>query len=149
MNIKIGDYIKHKLSDDWERVNLVAVSIFTDEQGADGIKREAVKEALPYNEEVLVSVNGNNWFLKKFFGYNKTINRPYLTFSSDGLSIVTWQYAKPLTKVHEIKFTDFDVNTVEVMHDLLVDMHGYSFANRTMSNARELALKLQRIIKEQ
>lgn len=47
----------------------------------------------------------------------------------------------------ENKILDSDIATVEALHDLLLDAHGYSLDFKTLVKARELTKKMYAIVK--
>jgi hypothetical protein len=44
------------------------------------------------------------------------------------------------------EIVDSDIATIEALHDLLLDAHGYSPDFITLKRARELVVKMQRIV---
>ena len=48
-----------------------------------------------------------------------------------------------------VEITDFDIATIEALHDLLLDNHGYSLDFITLKNARELTAKMYNAFKKQ
>jgi hypothetical protein len=137
MEIKIGDYIKHNESEDWERVNLVTKKviytdegqanftkkvIYTDEGQANFIPIEIVTEVLPYGEKILISENGYEWEPRIFISYVKGYKYPfncvevgseYYFRNDERLITLSWPYAK-LMKNKPIKEL-----TVKEIQDLL------------------------------
>lgn len=50
-------------------------------------------------------------------------------------------------KTASVEITDFDIATIEALHDLLLDNHGYSLDFITLKNARELTAKMYEAFK--
>lgn len=46
-----------------------------------------------------------------------------------------------------VKITDFDIATIEALHDLLLDQHGYKLDHITLTNARKLTAKMYEAFK--
>jgi regulator of sirC expression with transglutaminase-like and TPR domain len=46
-----------------------------------------------------------------------------------------------------VMITDFDIATIEALHDLLLDKHGYTLDHITLTNARKLTAKMYEAFK--
>jgi hypothetical protein len=46
----------------------------------------------------------------------------------------------------DVKIVDSDIATIEALHDLLLDAHGYSLDFRTLKKARELTAKMYKAL---
>ena len=46
-----------------------------------------------------------------------------------------------------VEITDFDIATIEALHDLLFDKHGYELNHTTLCNARKLTHKMYEAFK--
>lgn len=46
-----------------------------------------------------------------------------------------------------VEITDFDIATIEALHDLLLDNHGYTLDHITLTNARKLTTKMYEAFK--
>lgn len=53
-----------------------------------------------------------------------------------------------MTSENSEKITDSDIATIEALHDLLIDNHGYSTEFNPIKNARELTDKMHRILRK-
>ena len=46
----------------------------------------------------------------------------------------------------DVNIVDSDIATIEALHDLLLDAHGYSLDFRTLKKARELTAKMYKAL---
>lgn len=70
----------------------------------------------------------------------------YYYCSSLGESYTIYEIDIEEIQEENLKINDSDIATVEALHDLLLDAHGYSLEHRTLKNARELTKKLYKMI---
>jgi hypothetical protein len=47
----------------------------------------------------------------------------------------------------KVDIIDSDIATIEALHDLLIDKHGYSIDHKTLKNARLLTEKMYKALK--
>ena len=48
-----------------------------------------------------------------------------------------------------VGITDFDIATIEALHDLLLDNHGYKLDHYTLTNARKLTKKMYKAFEKE
>lgn len=116
MKIKVGDYVKHKEGEDWERVNSLydghgGKYLYTDDNNikpliAKSVRMENITEVLPYGEEIMVSDDNKKWNKGIFIAYDKIFKAPFrciFAFSEDEfrnndfIDTTSWNYAKPIS----------------------------------------------------
>jgi len=67
--------------------------------------------------------------------------------NTDNKNTETKQFTRPsVVRSADVNIVDSDIATIEALHDLLLDAHGYSLDFRTLKKARELTAKMYKAL---
>ena len=59
---------------------------------------------------------------------------------------ISQKYIGRVVRSADVNIVDSDIATIEVLHDLLLDAHGYSLDFITLKKARELTAKMYKAL---
>jgi hypothetical protein len=70
-----------------------------------------------------------------------------IKMNTDNKKVETEQCDIPVVvRSADVNIVDSDIATIEALHDLLLDAHGYSLDFRTLKKARELTAKMYKAL---
>lgn len=64
----------------------------------------------------------------------------------DGARMIKALHIGGVVRSADVNIVDSDIATIEALHDLLLDAHGYSLDFRTLKKARELTNKMYKAL---
>lgn len=107
------------------------------------------KKRISSMESLALELSGHSPLYMHFFEYKKVEEWA----EANGLEVYFSEMTRTLhfkktKEVFKMEVEDSDIATVEALHDLLLDNHGYSLSFVTLKKARELTAKMYKAIKK-